>query len=199
MPRPLRATACAAAHSAAVAWQILGKHKLKLSAVANASVLTSLREAVPPISEMLEATADDPNRSERRYRQLQRFSRKVGRKKGKKAGLSKAEMERELELGAVRWQVYMEELVSTTPSVRLVAWLGWLCAVRSAHRGRAHQLAELARDGFTGYIRSYATHSKETKHIFHVRSLHFGHVAKSFALREQPKMAVGCGFACLRL
>lgn len=52
------------------------------------------------------------------------------------------------------------------------------------------QLSRLAREGFQGYIRSYATHSKDTKHIFHVRALHFGHAAKSFALREQPKLAV---------
>lgn len=56
--------------------------------------------------------------------------------------------------------------------------------------GRVFQLARLAREGFQGYIRSYATHSKDTKHIFHVRALHFGHAAKSFALREQPKLAV---------
>ena len=43
-----------------------------------------------------------------------------------------------------------------------------------------------ARKGFQAYVRAYATHSKETKHIFHVRSLHFGHVARSFALKEPP-------------
>jgi len=52
------------------------------------------------------------------------------------------------------------------------------------------QLLPLARAGFQGFIRAYATHSKETKHVFHVRGLHFGHIAKSFALREQPTLAV---------
>ncbi|XP_075690659.1 ATP-dependent DNA helicase DDX31 [Rhinoderma darwinii] len=36
------------------------------------------------------------------------------------------------------------------------------------------------------YIRSYATYPKDLKHIFHVRSLHLGHVAKSFGLRDAP-------------
>ena len=52
------------------------------------------------------------------------------------------------------------------------------------------QMLTTARDAFIGFIRAYATHSKGTKHIFHVRSLHFGHVAKSFALRETPTLAV---------
>ncbi|PRP73567.1 putative DEAD/DEAH box RNA helicase [Planoprotostelium fungivorum] len=49
------------------------------------------------------------------------------------------------------------------------------------------ELAGLARRGFTSFVRAYSTHSKEAKHIFHVKNLHLGHVAKSFALREQPK------------
>jgi hypothetical protein len=35
-------------------------------------------------------------------------------------------------------------------------------------------------------VRSYAAHSKELKQIFHYKSLHLGHVAKSFAMREIP-------------
>ncbi|RMX63842.1 hypothetical protein DD238_006765 [Peronospora effusa] len=48
------------------------------------------------------------------------------------------------------------------------------------------ELFELACQAFHSFVRSYATHSSDTRQIFHVRSLHFGHVAKSFALREPP-------------
>jgi ATP-dependent RNA helicase DDX31/DBP7 len=36
-------------------------------------------------------------------------------------------------------------------------------------------------------MRAYATHPSNEKHIFHVRHLHIGHLAKAFALREAPK------------
>ncbi|KAF9793294.1 P-loop containing nucleoside triphosphate hydrolase protein [Thelephora terrestris] len=45
---------------------------------------------------------------------------------------------------------------------------------------------ELARKAFTSHMRAYATHPSDEKHIFHVRHLHIGHLAKSFALREAP-------------
>ena len=35
-------------------------------------------------------------------------------------------------------------------------------------------------------MRAYATHSSDEKHIFHIRHLHLGHLAKAFALREAP-------------
>jgi ATP-dependent RNA helicase DDX31/DBP7 len=35
-------------------------------------------------------------------------------------------------------------------------------------------------------MRAYATHPSDEKYIFHVRHLHIGHLAKSFALREAP-------------
>lgn len=40
-------------------------------------------------------------------------------------------------------------------------------------------------------MRAYATHPSDEKHIFHVRHLHIGHLAKSFALREAPKAITG--------
>lgn len=36
-------------------------------------------------------------------------------------------------------------------------------------------------------MRAYATHPSSEKQIFHVRNLHIGHLAKSFALREAPR------------
>lgn len=47
-------------------------------------------------------------------------------------------------------------------------------------------LFELACQAFHSFVRSYATHSSDTRRIFHVRGLHFGHIAKSFGLREPP-------------
>lgn len=35
-------------------------------------------------------------------------------------------------------------------------------------------------------MRAYATHPSDEKHMFHIRHLHLGHLAKSFALRESP-------------
>ena len=48
-------------------------------------------------------------------------------------------------------------------------------------------LLESARLAFAAYIRGYSTREKAVRHIFSARALHLGHVAKSFALREQPK------------
>ncbi|KAG2363923.1 hypothetical protein BDR07DRAFT_1608491 [Suillus spraguei] len=52
---------------------------------------------------------------------------------------------------------------------------------------RRKENAELARRAFTSHTRAYATHPSNEKHIFHVRHLHIGHLAKAFALREAPK------------
>lgn len=38
------------------------------------------------------------------------------------------------------------------------------------------------------HIRAYATHPSNEKDLFHIRFLHLGHLAKSFALREAPAM-----------
>jgi ATP-dependent RNA helicase DDX31/DBP7 len=35
-------------------------------------------------------------------------------------------------------------------------------------------------------MRAYATHPSDEKHMFHVRNLHIGHLAKAFALRDAP-------------
>jgi len=48
-------------------------------------------------------------------------------------------------------------------------------------------LLESARIAFFSYIRGYSTKEKAVRHIFSARALHLGHVARSFALKEQPK------------
>ncbi|KAF8549992.1 DEAD-domain-containing protein [Imleria badia] len=52
---------------------------------------------------------------------------------------------------------------------------------------RRKEHSELARRAFLSHMRAYATHPTDEKHMFHVRNLHIGHLAKSFALREAPK------------
>lgn len=44
----------------------------------------------------------------------------------------------------------------------------------------------LAQQAYSSHIRAYATHVSTEKHIFHVKKLHLGHIAKSFGLREAP-------------
>ncbi|KAJ3910307.1 P-loop containing nucleoside triphosphate hydrolase protein [Lentinula edodes] len=54
---------------------------------------------------------------------------------------------------------------------------------------RSKENAILARKAFMSHMRAYATHPSAEKHIFHIRHLHLGHLAKAFALRETPKAA----------
>ncbi|CAG8470704.1 5565_t:CDS:2 [Ambispora gerdemannii] len=49
-----------------------------------------------------------------------------------------------------------------------------------------NQRISRARKAYLSYIRAYATHSSSEKEIFHIKKLHLGHLAKSFALREAP-------------
>ena len=44
-------------------------------------------------------------------------------------------------------------------------------------------LKELAVNAFRSFVRAYATHPSQLKEYFHVKKLHLGHVAHSFALK----------------
>jgi ATP-dependent RNA helicase DDX31/DBP7 len=46
---------------------------------------------------------------------------------------------------------------------------------------------EKAVRAFTSHIRAYATHLSSERLYFNVKTLHLGHLAKSFGLRETPK------------
>jgi len=48
------------------------------------------------------------------------------------------------------------------------------------------ELVLSAKKAFSSFVRAYATHSSTEKHIFHIKKLHLGHLAKCFALREAP-------------
>jgi ATP-dependent RNA helicase DDX31/DBP7 len=45
---------------------------------------------------------------------------------------------------------------------------------------------EMARRGFQSHIRAYATHVAAERHIFNMQTLHLGHLAKAFSLRDKP-------------
>ncbi|KAH5775529.1 ATP-dependent RNA helicase DBP7 [Parastagonospora nodorum] len=45
---------------------------------------------------------------------------------------------------------------------------------------------ESARRAFQSHIRAYATHVADERKYFDIKSLHLGHLAKAFALRERP-------------
>ncbi|XP_040819689.1 probable ATP-dependent RNA helicase DDX31 isoform X1 [Ochotona curzoniae] len=55
------------------------------------------------------------------------------------------------------------------------------------HVHSSEERVSWAKKALQSFIRAYATYPRELKHIFHVRSLHLGHVAKSFGLRDAPK------------
>ncbi|OAY25603.1 DEAD-box ATP-dependent RNA helicase 17 isoform X2 [Manihot esculenta] len=52
---------------------------------------------------------------------------------------------------------------------------------------------KLAQKAFISWVRAYTAHRGELKRIFMVQKLHLGHVAKSFALKQQPSL-VGKSF-----
>lgn len=52
----------------------------------------------------------------------------------------------------------------------------------------------LAKKGYISFVRAYASYPASMKNIFHVKDLHLGHYAKSFALREAPSV-LGAGIA----
>ena len=52
-------------------------------------------------------------------------------------------------------------------------------------------LHTLAVQAFSSQIRSYPAKEKAVRHIFSPRALHLGHIARSFALKEQPKALSG--------
>ena len=53
---------------------------------------------------------------------------------------------------------------------------------------RDRSLQSLATDAFRSSIRAYAAYPAAVKNIFHVKKLHIGHVAHSFALRRDPSL-----------
>ncbi|CAG2100233.1 unnamed protein product [Medioppia subpectinata] len=59
---------------------------------------------------------------------------------------------------------------------------------------RDEDLMALAKRAYLSYIRSYATYPKAVTEALPFKSLHLGHLAKSFALQESPKALGAYGF-----
>jgi ATP-dependent RNA helicase DDX31/DBP7 len=55
-------------------------------------------------------------------------------------------------------------------------------------QSKEDDLKTMAAKAYQSFIRSYATHTKVTKEIFHVKNLHLGHIAKSFGLKDPPSV-----------
>ncbi|XP_041642362.1 probable ATP-dependent RNA helicase DDX31 [Cheilinus undulatus] len=49
------------------------------------------------------------------------------------------------------------------------------------------QSVQNAKKALQSFLRAYTTYPANLKHIFHIRSLHLGHTAKSFGLRDAPR------------
>ena len=85
----------------------------------------------------------------------------------------------EVQLAFERWYLQRKEVC--------VLHLIILCVWRYTElMAEIRQEVEMARKAFASHLRAYATHPLDEKHMFHVRHLHLGHLAKSFALREAP-------------
>ncbi|KAK0136790.1 putative ATP-dependent RNA helicase DDX31 [Merluccius polli] len=49
------------------------------------------------------------------------------------------------------------------------------------------ETVQAAKKALQSFLRSYTAYPTALKHIFHIRSLHLGHAAKSFGLRDAPQ------------
>uniref|UniRef100_UPI003AAA42D3 ATP-dependent DNA helicase DDX31-like n=1 Tax=Centroberyx gerrardi TaxID=166262 RepID=UPI003AAA42D3 len=55
---------------------------------------------------------------------------------------------------------------------------------------------QTAKRALQSFLRAYTAYPSSLKHIFHIRSLHLGHAAKSFGLRDAPQgLGAGTGAA----
>ncbi|XP_054219535.1 ATP-dependent DNA helicase DDX31 isoform X5 [Homo sapiens] len=68
-----------------------------------------------------------------------------------------------------------------------LAAMGAACSFWLLRRQNMSTRWLLTKSTLQSFIQAYATYPRELKHIFHVRSLHLGHVAKSFGLRDAPR------------
>ena len=59
---------------------------------------------------------------------------------------------------------------------------------RKAKKQAVGPLLEGARKAFSAFVRAYPAKEKAVKHIFNARALHLGHIARSLALKDPPKM-----------
>ncbi|KAK6147632.1 hypothetical protein DH2020_018544 [Rehmannia glutinosa] len=73
-------------------------------------------------------------------------------------------------------------------SIEMHPWLVALQRALESFVSAEPKVKKLAKDAFSSWVRAYTAHRGELKRIFMVKKLHLGHVAKSFALKEQPSI-----------
>lgn len=73
-------------------------------------------------------------------------------------------------------------------SIEMHPWLVGLQKALEALIFAESKLKTMAKDAFVSWVRAYTAHKGELKRIFMVKKLHLGHVAKSFALKDQPSL-----------
>ncbi|XP_057537144.1 DEAD-box ATP-dependent RNA helicase 17 isoform X2 [Amaranthus tricolor] len=73
-------------------------------------------------------------------------------------------------------------------SVEMHPWLVALQKALEAFISAEAKLNKMAKAAFVSWVRAYTAHKAELKRIFTVKKLHLGHVAKSFALKDQPSL-----------
>lgn len=77
--------------------------------------------------------------------------------------------------------------------IDLHPWIMCLQKALEAFISSKPKMDELAKRAFCSWVRAYTAHRGDLKRIFMVKKLHLGHVAKSFALKQQPSL-VGKSF-----
>ncbi|XP_014728729.1 PREDICTED: probable ATP-dependent RNA helicase DDX31 [Sturnus vulgaris] len=55
------------------------------------------------------------------------------------------------------------------------------------HVHSSEKNVQWAKKALQSFLCAYTTYPKELRHIFHIKSLHLGHMAKSFGLRDAPQ------------
>ncbi|WCJ21256.1 ATP-dependent RNA helicase DBP7 [Euphorbia peplus] len=78
-------------------------------------------------------------------------------------------------------------------SLELHPWLLYLQKALESFIAGQPKMNKLAQNAFVSWVRAYTAHRGELKKMFVVQKLHLGHVAKSFALKQQPSL-VGKSF-----
>ncbi|KZV18257.1 DEAD-box ATP-dependent RNA helicase 17-like [Dorcoceras hygrometricum] len=73
-------------------------------------------------------------------------------------------------------------------SVDMHPWLLTLQRALESYISSEPRMKKLAQDAFCAWVRAYTAHRGELKRIFMVKKLHLGHIAKSFALKDQPSL-----------
>ncbi|XP_074269294.1 DEAD-box ATP-dependent RNA helicase 17 [Silene latifolia] len=76
-------------------------------------------------------------------------------------------------------------------SVEMHPWVVGLQKTLEGFINAEAKMKNMAKAAFLSWVRAYTAHRGDLKRIFMVKKLHLGHVARSFALKEQPALMGG--------